>query len=625
MRKRKIRILAVVLAVLLMVFQGIPGSGFSWSKTVKAADNPYSGGYSNCTWTAWKMCYEATGHALPSWDYAGTWWESAQNAGYTTSTVPRANSVAVWWDNYGGLGHVGWVSDVSADGTQIYVKEGGFEGGYHEGWVGVSELRDHNTQYLKGFIYIGSTNADPIGSYDTCVGGTGTITITGWAYDPDTPSQSIAIHVYVGGSIGDSNAEVYGVPANQASPDVNSQHSITGNHRFSATIPVTKSGSQPVYVYAINSSEGNNPLLGCRTTTITADSEKPVISNPVVTNIDSSGYTVSCTVTDNVGIKRVLFPSWSRANGQDDITWYEGTINGNTASARVKASDHGVGEMVTHIYAYDHAGNVSDGAVSQEFYPNEYIIIPCSTHSKVFVPAKTATPQEDGNIAHWYCERCNTYFLEDGSTIVNRKDVIVPIPYADVSVRPGNWAYEGILFAFKKGLMSGSTDKNGVTTFRPKDNITRAEFVTILYRMAGSPKVLSSGDPFTDVKQKANGSKPYYYDAVVWAKAVGVITGYPDGTFGTKNNITRADMAVTLMRYASDQGIDTGNKANITGMPDYSNVPKYARDAVAWANAYGIITGREKSGVQYLAPRENAQRQECATILQRFYNAFEIE
>ena len=229
---------------------------------------------------------------------------------------------------------------------------------------------------------------------------------------------------------------------------------------------------------------------------------------------------------------------------------------------------------------------------------------------------KPATHSEDGIITYT-CTSCHTTKTEPFG--------VGDWPFYDTPVRPGNWAYEGIKFVYGKGLMSGSTDKNGVATFRPKDNITRAEFVTILYRMAGSPKVYSNGNPFTDVKLKADGTKPYYYDAVVWAKVVGVITGYPDGTFRTKNNITRADMAVTLMRYASDQGIDTSNKANITGMPDYSNVPKYARDAVAWANAYGIITGREKSGVQYLAPRENAQRQECATILQRFYNAFEIE
>jgi len=80
-----------------------------------------------------------------------------------------------------------------------------------------------------------------------------------------------------------------------------------------------------------------------------------------------------------------------------------------------------------------------------------------------------------------------------------------------------------------------------------------------------------------------------------------------------------------MMRYADHAKLSTADKANISGYSDYSAVSSWAKDALAWANAKGLITGREKNGVLSLSPKEHAQRQECATILQRFYNAFGLE
>ena len=96
------------------------------------------------------------------------------------------------------------------------------------------------------------------------------------------------------------------------------------------------------------------------------DSQRPEISNVQIKDISTSGYTVTCTVTDNVGIDRVQFPTWTLANDQDDIqpSWNtnpsaRGTINENTVTYRVNISDHNNehGIYRTHIYAYDTSGN----------------------------------------------------------------------------------------------------------------------------------------------------------------------------------------------------------------------------------------------------------------------------
>ena len=193
-------------------------------------------------------------------------------------------------------------------------------------------------------------------------------------------------------------------------------------------------------------------------------------------------------------------------------------------------------------------------------------------------------------------------------------------PFEDVKVRPGAWNYEGIKYIYLKGIMTGDDDNDGdgVTTFRPKDDVSRGQFITTLYRLAGSPGV--SGDtPFTDVKPHK-----YYATAVLWAYQNDITTGTSPTTFDPEISIQRQQMATLLMRFADYMKFDTSEKADIKTMPDYKKVNSYARAALSWANAKGIITGKEDTatGVHWLAPRDNTTRQECATILQRFYQAY---
>lgn len=100
---------------------------------------------------------------------------------------------------------------------------------------------------------------------------------------------------------------------------------------------------------------------------VNLDTELPVISDVQVTNVTTEGYDVSCTVTDNVGVNRVQFPTWTDANGQDDLLsdWSinpkaSGTRNGDTWTFQVSIADHNNerGKYITHIYAYDDAGNI---------------------------------------------------------------------------------------------------------------------------------------------------------------------------------------------------------------------------------------------------------------------------
>jgi hypothetical protein len=94
------------------------------------------------------------------------------------------------------------------------------------------------------------------------------------------------------------------------------------------------------------------------------DNKHPVISDAVISNITAEGYTVTCKVTDNWGLSRVSFPTWTVLNDQDDLpadfmNTQQGTKNGDIYTFEVKASDHNNegGYYATHIYARDKGGN----------------------------------------------------------------------------------------------------------------------------------------------------------------------------------------------------------------------------------------------------------------------------
>ena len=96
------------------------------------------------------------------------------------------------------------------------------------------------------------------------------------------------------------------------------------------------------------------------------DTEKPVITNVKISNVSSTGYTVTCNASDNLQISHVAFGTWTDYNHQDDLLWKDGTINGNIVTCRVDISEHNYerGGYTTHIYAYDDVGNNSSTGIN---------------------------------------------------------------------------------------------------------------------------------------------------------------------------------------------------------------------------------------------------------------------
>ena len=107
----------------------------------------------------------------------------------------------------------------------------------------------------------------------------------------------------------------------------------------------------------------------------------------------------------------------------------------------------------------------------------------------------------------------------------------------------------------------------------------------------------------------------WYYEAVLWATGNGIVKGCGNGGFGPNDNVTREQLATILYRYAQWKTMDTSEAADLDAYSDASTISTWALDAMKWANASGLITGRTATE---LAPKYTATRAEAATILQRF-------
>ncbi|MCL2367334.1 MAG: S-layer homology domain-containing protein [Oscillospiraceae bacterium] len=189
----------------------------------------------------------------------------------------------------------------------------------------------------------------------------------------------------------------------------------------------------------------------------------------------------------------------------------------------------------------------------------------------------------------------------------------VDIPLAELSVwesqfrdvRSSDWFYESVRFANTLGIMQGVSDD----MFAPNTPLSRAMIVTMLWRLQGEP-VAAGANVFPDVV----GGR-WYTDAISWAAENGIVQGHANGLFAPNDDITREQLAAILMRYADWQGMDATATSNLAAFVDSGQVSEWAREAVSWANAEGLITGRTET---MLAPRGNATRAEAATILMRF-------
>lgn len=190
--------------------------------------------------------------------------------------------------------------------------------------------------------------------------------------------------------------------------------------------------------------------------------------------------------------------------------------------------------------------------------------------------------------------------------VLNGVTAMASFPFADVPA--GAWYYGAAAYAYNNGLFAGET----ATTFAPNQTMNRAMLVTVLWSLAGKPAP-KGVNTFSDVPNGA-----WYTNAVTWAAENSVVTGVGSGRFDPNGAVTREQAAVILYKYAQSKGYDVSARADLTAFPDAGSVSDWAQDALAWANATGLIQGTVYGSKTILDPQGSASRAQVAAILRSY-------
>lgn len=220
-------------------------------------------------------------------------------------------------------------------------------------------------------------------------------------------------------------------------------------------------------------------------------------------------------------------------------------------------------------------------------YPGEVIVLVRTNGQEEIVKKSVVT---DGNV----------YALIGGSGTVK----VINNSKHFVDVAPSDWFYNAVIFVNSRELFVGVNENE----FAPGLPMSRAMLAAVLYRLEDG-QASAEASTFTDVSRDK-----WYAEAVAWAQATGIISGYTDGRFGVNDKISREQLATILYRYAQYIGIDTVERGDISRFADAGEISAWANDAVRWAVGTGLIKG-DGAG---LNPGGQASRAEVAAIIMRF-------
>ena len=186
---------------------------------------------------------------------------------------------------------------------------------------------------------------------------------------------------------------------------------------------------------------------------------------------------------------------------------------------------------------------------------------------------------------------------------VAHADDCASLDFSDLNTEA--WYHEAVDYVLDNGMMAGVADGK----FAPAMNLTRGMVVQILWAMEGKPAV-SAELTFEDVAADA-----WYAQAVRWAAAEGIVSGYSAEAFGPADAVTREQMAVMLSGYARYKGVDVAENAVELDYVDADSASAWAVAGLKWACGEGILSG--KSGNK-LDPTGTATRMEAAQMLMKF-------
>ena len=214
----------------------------------------------------------------------------------------------------------------------------------------------------------------------------------------------------------------------------------------------------------------------------------------------------------------------------------------------------------------------------------------------------TVTDSQDGAVPVQNAGEGRYTFVMPGSGVTVSASFVrsgeqTELPFTDVD--SGAYYYDAVRWAVEQGIASGVTG----TAFAPGRRCTRAQLVTFLWRVNGSPETTAKENSFTDVKPDS-----YYYKAVLWAEEQGITSGVTETAFAPDRVCTRAQATVLLWRAEGSPAA--------SGTHDFRDVAEgaYYADAVAWAVESGVTQGTTSTTFE---PGTTCTRAQIMTFLHR--------
>lgn len=204
-----------------------------------------------------------------------------------------------------------------------------------------------------------------------------------------------------------------------------------------------------------------------------------------------------------------------------------------------------------------------------------------------------------------------------GTTVVSPKPTDKPEPKPEITDKPeppaftdlaGHWGKEFAEKAAQAGLFKGYEDN----TFRPDEAVSRAQFVTVLWRLAGTPEETRE-TPFTDTADQ-------YIDfqkAIAWGYHQGYVKGTSEETFSPESTLTRQEAMTILFRYSGSQsGMELMFTSIYDGQfQDSGDIAPWAKSAMYWGVYHELIQG---TGDDSLSPLGSASRVQIAKIMTQY-------
>ena len=335
-------------------------------------------------------------------------------------------------------------------------------------------------------------------------------------------------------------------------------------------------------------------------------------------SFDVNGGTGSVAAQVTVGGKLATLPEASRSGSYSFKGWY------TQASGGEKITPETVFTADMTVYAqWTYTGTSSGGGISVSAYSiivedakNGDVTANRSTAAKNATVTLTVTPDKGYTLKSISVVDKNgaevkltdkdgkyTFTMPASKVTVKatfKRDSSAPYFFTDVPADA--YYYDAVVWAFEEDITCGTTD----TTFSPDLTCTRAQAITFLWRIAGSPTPKSSTMAFKDVAADA-----YYYNAVLWGVENGLVKGADATTFSPDAICSRAQFVTLLWRSQATPAAAAGAVNPFTDV----NAGAYYANAVLWAVNQGLTKGTSETT---FSPDDSCTRAQMVTFLYRY-------